>query len=299
MSEIETVNENTELTDQQIDDLAARAESPKKEPAERQMTKDPAPKQEIQDLIEFKHGGKTIKGTRDQLIKWAQQGIDFPQRAQKLNQEKAQWEQQRQQWEQNTSQYRQIDEWAAKNPQEWQKIQSAYQQAKQGLTPQGQQPTTHAENLEIQRLKQQLSELTPLVQNINQEFTTSKQQAEDQQLDQLVTEIRDKYKDIDWDTPDDNGKPLEYRVLEFAQENGIKRFDTAFKAYYHDELVQRAEAQAKQNVSKDIQTKTKLGFLGSTSTPKRGIQTVKDVKNKSYENIMGEIREELASGAYN
>ncbi len=153
--------------------------------------------------------------------------------------------------------------------------------------------------MEIQRLKQQLGELTPLVQNINQEFTSSKQQAEDQQLDQLVTEIREKYKDIDWDTPDENGKPLEYRVLEFAQENGIKRFDTAFKAFYHDELIQRAEAQAKQNVSKDIQTKSKMGLLGTTPKPTRGIQAVKDVKNKSYENIMSEIREEIASGAYN
>lgn len=292
------IQENTELTDQQMDELVSKTENSGRPVAERAMTKEEETKP-AEDIIEFKHNNKTIKGTRDQLIKWAQMGIDYPTKAQQLNQEKAKWEQQRQQWEQKYTPYKQIDEWATKNPDQWTRLQQAYQQAQQGLTPQGSQPQTAAEFQAIQMLNQKIQQLEQKINPIEENLNSSKQQAEDQQLDQIVTEIRGKYKDIDWDTPDDNGKPLEYRVLEFAQENGIKRFDTAFKAYYHDELVQRAEAQAKQNVSKDIQTKTKMGLLGTTSKPTRGVQAVKDVKNKSYENIMGEIREELASGAYN
>lgn len=297
MAELDLMkDENTELTDQQMDELVSKSEN-KGESKEIPMTKEAQAPEPQPDLIEFNHNGKKIKGTRDQLIKWAQMGIDVPQKFNKFNQEKSQWDNQRKQWEQQYGPYKQIDEWAKQNPDKWTQLQQSWQQAQQA--PQTQQTgQTTAEYLEIQRLKQELNELKPLVQTVHQDFTTSKQQAEDQALDQQIQSLRDKYKDLDWDTPDDNGKPLEYKVLEYAQETGIKNFDAAFKAFYHDELVSRAETMAKQNVSKDIQTKTKLGILGSSPTPKRGVQPVKDVNKKSYEDIMSEIREERAQGLY-
>lgn len=295
MTDIETTEStNTELTDQQMDDLVERVESPKGEPAERAMTKEPeAPVKE--DLIEFTHNGKQIKGTRDQLIKWAQQGYDYPQKAQKLNQDKAKWEADRQKWEQSYSPYKQIDDWAKKNPEAWQKMQESWKQAQAAPAA----TTSDPYATKFQSLEAKLNQFEQVINPVVEKLSTAEQQEHDQKLDQEIQSIREKHKDLDWTTIDENGKSLEYKVLEHAQKNGIRNFTTAFKDFCHDELISRAEAQAKLNVSKDIQTKSKLGILGTSPTPKKGISVVKDVRSKSYNDIEAEIREELRSGAYN
>jgi hypothetical protein len=76
------------------------------------------------------------------------------------------------------------------------------------------------------------------------------QKSADEKLAQEVQSIREKYKDIDMDSPDENGKSLEAKVLEHAEANGIPSFKAAFNDFYQDQLIARAEAQAKMNVSK-------------------------------------------------
>lgn len=296
--------ETTDLSDEQIDSLVERAESPPSQGKEIPMTaaeagQPPTPAEEF----EITHGGKQIKATRDQLIKWAQQGYDYPQKAQKLNQERMRMDQaaqQQKEWEKQWSPYKQIDEWAAKNPEQWQRLQQNWQQAQQGQPAQvTNQPGANDPYAPvIQNLRSELSELKTVAQSWQEHQTAQVAKQEDEKLDQEIQSIREKYKDLDWATPDENGKSLEFKVLEHAQTNGIKNFNTAFKDFYHDELIARAQAQAQQNVSKDIQAKSKMGILGKTPTPVKGIPAVKDVKKQSYEDIMSEIREERRQGLY-
>lgn len=309
MEEIESTSPAQEdLTDQQMDDLVSRSEKPSnrdipmtREDPKAQPEKDPVDN----DLnFEFKHNGKTVKATREQMLKWAQQGYNYPQLLQKFNQEKSTWEKTRQQAEAQYGQYQQIDQWAKQNPQAWQQLQHLYQQLQTGQITQGQynQQTQAVQNQAQAQNPQSFAQLDPqIAQKFNEvsEFVQSeKEKAEDRELDQEIQSIRAKHKDLDWESLDENGKSLEARVLEHATELGTKKFSVAFKDLLHDELLARAQAQAKQQVSKGIQQKTRLGLLSESSTPKKpGFSQAKDPKKQTYEELAREAIEELKAGA--
>lgn len=290
-----------ELNDEQIDQLVDRVDSPKEAAPEREMTAQPTPKETIEEY-KFTHNGKEINATKEQLIKWASQGYDYPQRMQKLNQERLQWDSQKQEWEKKIAPYRTIDDWAAKNPDKWTQLQQSWQSASNGQVPQNNQGIPQAIDpaylQKIQNLEQRFQQFEPAVNGLLENLSTQKAAQEDEALDQEIKSIQEKYKDLDFNSIDDNGKSLEYRVLEHASKIGVKNFTTAFRDLLHDELISRAQAQAKQNVSKNIQVNTKLGIIGKSPTPTKGINQVKDVRNKSYNDIEAEIHEELRSGAY-
>lgn len=246
------------------------------------------------DSFEFTHGGKTVKGTRDQILKWAQQGYDYPQRAQKLNQEKAKWDQEKQQWESEWGIYRQVDTFAKQNKDWWDTVSRSFatRETPTGSTPQpanGQDP--------YQLLAQKISQLEPLVQQFVEEKRTLHQQAEDSKLDQEISTLQNAHSELDWKSLDENGKSLEARVLEHAQENGISTFRAAFRDLLHDELVAKAQGLGKIAVAKGIQNRTKLGVLGSTPTPGRPVpQKQRNMRTTSYEDLENDIREELRLG---
>lgn len=253
---------------------------------------------------EFVHNGKPIKGTRDQIIKWAQMGYDRPQFAQKFNQEKQKWEQDRQNWEKQWGVYRQIDDYAKQNKDWFDHWQQAWQNKGQIQQPGAQSPQTGAIPAEIQpylskiqSLEQKLSQFEPVVNQILERDQVAKQKEEDTKLDQEVQSIRKQYQDLDWDNLDENGRSLEMRVLEHAQTNGISKFGAAFKDLLHDDLISRAQAQAKQAVAKGIQNRTKLGVLGESPTSQKGMpERNRNIRDTTYEELEQEIREEIKRG---
>jgi len=275
--------------------------------SERPMTAPPEKeKPQTKEEFEFEHGGKKIKGTREQLIKWAQMGYDRPQFMQKFNQEKAQLEAEKQKY----APYLQIDEFAAKNPQWWNFIQQQWN-ARSQFNPQTQAQTAIPSQQpgqalpandpyapKLQSLEQKLSQIEQFANQWQQEKILEVERAEDHKLEQEIQSIRKEYEDLDWQSLDENGKSLEFRVLEHAQANGIPRFSTAFRDLLHNDLIARAQGQAKIAVSQGIQAKTKLGVLGKSPTPKSTQwmpPTNKDIRKTSYEELENEIRQELRS----
>ena len=71
---------------------------------------------------------------------------------------------------------------------------------------------------------------------------------------------------------------------------GIKNFTTAFRDFYHDEIVKRASEKAKEQVVKEKQTKSRLGIVGQTPQP---ITKQFDVRGKSYNQLAEDIFKEL------
>lgn len=300
MPPTDTENTSTEMTDEQMDELIEQSEKPTNReipmsaPKEEAPKDDPkaagaqAPAQEYEITVQ----GKKIRAPLDKLLQWAGQGYNQPQVLQKFNQEKQAWESQRQQWEKQYSPYRQIDDWATKNPDKWQQLQQMWQSQAQGGAAQT-NPAAQPAPLppEFQQMREQVGQLTEF-------FQTQQQKQEDDALDREVQSIREKYKDLDWDSPDENGKSLEFKVLEHAKANGIAKFGTAFKDFYHDELISRAEAKAQQSVSQNIQKKTKLGILGESPIPQSKRQSFsqpKNIKQTSYEDLAAEALEEIRS----
>lgn len=290
-----------ERSNEELDALADQTDKARN--SERPMHDEPVKetKKTEEEAYEFTHNGKAIKATRDQMIKWAQQGYDYPQRAQKLNQQQAQWNQEKQQWEQKWGVYRQIDDFAAKNPQWWNSVQQSWQTRGQAAaTPQAQggtAPNTGTPDPRIQALEQRFGQLEQFAQTLTEREQAQKVKEEDTKLEQEIQSIREGHKDLDWDSLDENGKTLEMRILEHAQATGIPTFRAALRDLLHDDLLSRAQAQAKQAVAKGIQNRTKLGVLGDQSNSKFArTERNKSIRDTSYEEIMAEAMAELRSG---
>lgn len=291
-----------ERTNDDLDKLAD--DSDKATNRERPMTKEavkPEPKKD--DGFEFTHNGKPIKANREQIIKWAQMGYDRPQFAQKLNAEKAKWEQDRQNWEKSWGPYKQIDEYAKQNQDWWNFILQQWQTRGQG-NPQASAPGAAQAHQgqpdpfapKLQALEQKLvSKFEPVLSH----FEQMKVREEDAKLEREIQSLREQHADLDWETRDENGKSLELRILEHAQAQNIPTFRAAMRDLLHDELLSRASNQAKISIAKGIQAKTKLGVLGETSTPTKGMpQKNRDMRKTSYEELENDIREELRAGRF-
>lgn len=254
----------------------------------------PEPKASKEEY-EFTHNGKQVKGTRDQIIKWAQMGYDRPQVAQKWNQEKQQWEQEKSKYKV----YQDIDAYASQNKEWWDHVSKSWQNRNQPTQPQATQPTGEqtgqpAYDPRYQTLEQKLSQLEPLVQELTQFKQTQAIQEEDTKLDKEVQSIRESHQDLDWESLDANGKSLETRVLEHARDTGIRSFRAAFRDLLHEELVGKAESLGKLAVSKGIQNQTKLGVLGQSPTSRMSRPEPKrNMRQTSYEELEREIRDEL------
>lgn len=305
MADIETTQDTGAATQEQIDNApeysgadrdTSYAQSQNEIKAPKEAAKE-ATQPDTKQTLEFTHNGKQVKGTLEQVLKWAQQGYDYPQKMQQLNQQTNRWNAEKQQWEQKWGQYKQIDEYAKTNPQWWNTVKQQWET--RGTTPQtteqtqaGNQPDRYQQ--EIQALKDQLAQVAQPVQ----QYLTLQQQeqvkGEDLALDNEIKSIRDKYKDLDLDAIDESGKSLEFRVLEHASQHGIKSFQTAFRDLCHDQILANAQQQAKLNVASEVQKNSRLGVLGKSPTPQtKGFQPVQNIRNKSYNDIDAETLAEL------
>jgi len=131
--------------------------------------------------------------------------------------------------------------------------------------------------------------LAPINDFMNQQQVTVERQKladEDRILEQQINGVREKYKDIDFGYSDpETGKTLEYQILEFGQQNGMRDFDQAFKVFYHDNLISRAVEQRKVDAVKGEQTNRRNGVVNVSSSPngKNNPKAAYDFKGKSYD----------------
>jgi archaellum component FlaC len=282
-------NENLEIDSEEAADAALESIAP----TEGSPILDDKPAAAPVDEFDLTVGGKQIKAKRDQLVQWAQQGYNAPTQISKLTKEIDTWKKQfsdiepkYKELESKFSQYNEIDSYVRQNPAFWDHVQQAWQNRTQALNDQS--------NPLAQMVSQLQSEVQGLVQyktQIEEQQAKYRETKEDQEYLQSFEELKKQHSDIDFVTPDEEGKTLEYRVLEHAQMNGIKNFKTAFRDFYHDELVKRAESRAKESFVKDKQKNTKLGILGITNRPTKTVST--DFRGKSYDDLADEAKQEL------
>lgn len=313
--DLEVTNEPVERTNDELDALADG--SAKATNTERPMTQVEASKQAPArekaaiDQFEFSHNGKPIKGTREQILKWAQMGYDRPQFAQKMNQDKLKWEQEKAQYQQKYGIYQKVDDYANQNKDWWNFVQDQYKsrQSGQPIPHQGYQPAdpTTGQPLpdpyaqKFQTLEQRLSQfekVVPIVQSFEEEKRAAFVKSEDETLAKEVQSIQVQHKDLDWVNLDENGKSLELRVLEHAKQIGTKSFRAAFRDLLHDDLVGKAQSMGKLSVAKGIQQRTKLGVLAQSATPQTmwNQKPSKGIRQTSYEDIAEEIKNDIRNG---
>lgn len=238
--------------------------------------------------IEFTWNGKPIKAPLGdpKTTQWLSQGYDYAQRMAEFKAKQEAFERSQKEFEPLKTRYSEIDEYAKQNPQWLEHVNHAYLQAIQQAQASG-QPVQ-----EIQALKQELQDLKSFKDELTTERTQAQQREEDQRLDGEIKSIQDKYKDLDWKTPNELGKTMETQVLEFGIQNGIKNFEQAFKLFNHDKLIALHAAKAKEDHVKAKQAQAKAGLLGSTPTPTKQLTKAQNVKSKTYNDLTREALEE-------
>jgi hypothetical protein len=292
---------SSDLSGIDVDGLLAGGESEAPEipmgdePAESTQAPAQGEKSAAQQAAElaFTWNGKQIKVPLGdpKATQWLSQGYDYAQKMQAFKRDQAEFERQRQAIAELESRYKPVEEYYSQNPDRWQYVNQQYEALKNG------QNASDPIAQKIQFLESKLSQTDQFIQNLQNEKLVQQRQQEDQALDQEVRSIQEEFKDLDWSTPDADGKPLEIRVLEHAHKIGTKSFRAAFRDLNHEHLLKLAEERAKENVVKEQQKKTKLGLLGQSQAPKKGITNAEDFKNKSYDDLIDEAIAELGLGA--
>jgi hypothetical protein len=287
MSEIENENLGAIESEAQADELLESVEQSSDGPIQDEAQQAP----QTMDEFELTVGGKQIKAKRDQLIQWAQQGYSAPGQLSKLTREldsyKKKWTEFEPQYKTLQEKYGPVDEYVRQNPQFWDHVLKSYEQRNQVLGD-----TSNPLAGMVTDLQKQVQDLIQYKNQIEERQVKHQTAQEDQAYLSTLDEMQKAYPDIDFTSPDEEGRSLEYKVLEYAHENGIKNFKTAFRDFYHEELVKRSESKAKEALLKDKQKNTKLGILGVTPTPTKRTET-KNVRNKSYDDLAQEALEEL------
>lgn len=271
MEEIDSIVEQTEAS--------SNNEIPMTEDVPRETSSSP---EEALQEFKFNAYGKEIKVPYNdpRLTQWLSMGYEAPNRFGELNKKLADYDKQLkdytgkyQQLESKYNEFKQIDDWARSNPDKWNALTEQWKQQVSQMNPVQLPP----------ELQQKLEQHDQILTQFQQEQVARRHQAEDQALGTEIESIRKNYPNLDFDAPDQTGRSLEYRILEYATQNGIPSFRAAFRDYCFDQLTKKAEEQGREKVSRTMSQTTKAGLLGKSPAPKQSAQA--DITGKNYDQI--------------
>ncbi len=275
--------------EEDLDALMARIDAPEpempmsapetaQEPEAAAKSEAPAAPQEF----EYEFSGRKIKEPIDMILKRAGMGYDYAQKMEAFKREQAAYKQQLEEKYKPYDKYKTIDEYVQKDPDWWAHVEQSYQDR------------LASEDPTVKRVKSILDEeLRPVKEMLSQkeqEAQQAKITEEDTRLTQDIKSIREKYSDLDFDTPDAEGKSLEAKVLEHGAKHNYPSFKAAFVDFYHDQLEKMWESRGREAVGKEAQKRQKLGLSG-TQTPKQKPTEAYDHRGKSMNQILQDVLE--------
>ena len=266
---------NTEMTDEQVNELYDNINSPQS--SERQMSNTSGVEAKSWQLADG------INANEEDLVNYAKQGYEY-------NQNKDSFNKEREDFAPILDKYKQIDEYAMQNPEWWQSVQDSYVNREQFGNEEAQINTELSP--ELQSMQQQLNQVTQFIQAQQAQQHQLKTAEEDNLLDGEINDVKEKYGYMDFSSKDEAGLNLESKVLQHAQKNGISSFRVAFRDFAHDKLMAKAQENGKEAIGKDIQKQTKLGILSSGNKSSMSKSSGGYNKSKSYDDLINEAMEE-------
>lgn len=240
----------------------------------------------------FKRFGKDVEVelSPEKRLEYLQQGFDYSDKMRALREAREQHAREIQSFgDQKASlerlkQYQEIEDYQKQDPAWWEHVVSSYQQRQEA---QGQQQAPPA-------LVKKVEELSQFVSQQREQAQLAERAKEDGELDKTISDYRAAHPDFDWNVADENGQDLEKRIIEHAISLGITKasgFKAAADSYLLEKHLEKAKLGAKENLGKTIQKQAKLGLGPVTAKRTIAPQGVKNVRAKSYEDIMAEIHE--------
>jgi hypothetical protein len=296
------MSEDLDLTDEQLDSLIDGTDNlnqtmPETEPAPAQEAEAPAQTDGFAPFTFTANGKEVTVDNAEKLKQWASMGYNYGQHINQFKQQQDEFNSRQQGFDEKYALYEKIDKAAAENPDWWNHVQNSFNQVGQqgGQTqPQGGQEVSPEVQAIKEELGSKLEETSKALGELMAERNAARMEQEDKALKQEIQSIRENYQDLDWTTPNEEGKTLEYQVLEHAQNKGINSFDAAFKTLMHDQLMDRAKRLAEDNVRKEVQRNHKIGLLGETPEPlKKYLEPAAKPGDMSWEALEQEAAQEL------
>lgn len=232
--------------------------------------------------LKYKADGKDIEEPIETILKRASQGYHYAQQMAALKKQQEEFSPKLERMGE-LEQYEKFSQYAKENPEWYNHWQEAWQSRGQGLQSEGEANPVQDIDARVNAiLDDKLKTVNEFAQSVEEQKKQAEVEAQDRALMEQVNKTRETYKDIDFDSTDpEDGKSLEYKVLEFQIQNNIPNFDVAFKAFYHDNLVQRQVMSEKEALLKEQQEQSKKGIVKGQSTRSENL----DYKNSSYDQI--------------
>ena len=251
-------------TEQMIAEVSAQSS----ESDQTQATTGATPATETSDVqqaiqeFEYQANGKTVKEPIDMILKRASQGYNYAQHMQEVKTQAQQIQEREAKALALETKYGEIDKYAQEHP-EWNDHLHKTWESRFDVTGGQTQENPQAANIPSQFLNE-FNDMKAVVDTIKAERA-------DQAYQSSLDKVQQTYPDVDFKATDpDTGMSLEQQVLNFAQENGIQRFEPAFKAFYADKLIEKARLEAKDQMAGDLKQRSKAGLLGTSQAPAQG-----------------------------
>ncbi len=232
---------------------------------------------------ELKYNGQPVYPKDQNHLKMlAQKGWSYEQKMAELNRQQGQWGQEREQLE-KLKPYQELDNLFKTNPAFASEIMRLKEQFANGQP--GQDPN------------QQLPQLQPIQQEIEELKTwrqTQLQNAENEKLEKSKTDLKEKFKDFDWDGVNEDGHTLMQRVMKHALETKMYDINRAFRDLMFDEIQLRASTQGRAQAGQAIQQAHRAGIVeGGKPSPQAPAKPWSPA-GKSWNDVGKEAAAELA-----
>jgi hypothetical protein len=229
-----------------------------------------------QQILEYQALGKTVKEPIDMVLKRASMGYDYAQKMEQFKKEQEAFQNERNRLAEQESKWKPIDEYARQNP-EWEKhVRESWE--KRDAIASGKYNDLDPV------IAEKLARADKFINQYENDLQVKRKETEDAVLMNSIMEVQKQHPDIDFKASDDQGRTLEYRILEHANRNGINSFKAAFRDLMFEDIMSRKEVAAKEAVAKELAERTKTGLLGKTQAPILD-KGPANVRSKSWEEI--------------
>ncbi len=268
-------------------------ETPQEASPEAQQTSEPEGPQYL-DLgqfnshhVKYTANGKEISEPLDMVLKRASQGYNYGQHMNELKAEQEaitgikQKNEELQRWQQYDTFAKENPEWAKHVQDNW---DSRHTHKDPNLDPDD--PVTQrfaSIEKSLENFSSQFGEKIGVLDDfINQNHVNKEATA----LDSEISGVTNQFKQIDFGTPDENGKTVETHVLEHMQRMQIPSFKAAFTDLYLDQILNTTTQQARQQQANAVQKQNKQGIIGSSPTPMQsGSTSNQNISSTSWNDL--------------
>lgn len=270
---------NTELVNGNQSDLDAVRDG---DPMPDQYTQPDVQQQQMQQQLPSWNGQEyalkfrgrdIVPESKDKLLNWAQLGYSYDKRAADLKAREEQIAQQQQAHEQ----YERLAQAFEANPAFKQQILNLYYQSLNGQQQGQQQQQLSQDGQQGQQAQQtpDMAQFAPYlskIEQIEQQVQAWQSKQADDSLNSEVNSLKEKYPDVDWETPDENGVTLLQDVMQDAFKHGGLPLEYAFRNKHWDTAMENAKANALKAQQEQIIAQKKKGIVAGAPRPAQPVQ---------------------------